>query len=255
MPSYIESFDLKASKDSESSVRIHVFDYIDPNVAIPSSSKIKTEGQIGTRIKKQLICTAPCLFFGTKNLTSFEKEKWETLLQKGQQFEGYFIRTINGKYDFCYKIWTNRRLPFAPLNYPSPKANKVYDVIIIDKNGDYLGLAAGPHLAFCKIEVMKANDIDVDNLTFPSVGGTAKLVRVMKGKPAEIPYAAYQAVPLTRELQEELEDDEEEEEEEEVEPKIERERNPGSEEGREEVRVKDEEKEKILNNVDEKNED
>ncbi|KAB7498692.1 hypothetical protein Anas_11209 [Armadillidium nasatum] len=249
MPSYTDTFELKASKDSESSVSIHVFDYIDPNVAIPSS-KIKMEGQIKS-IKKQLICTSPCLFFGTKNLTSLEKEKWETLLQKGQQFEGYFIRTVNGKYDYCYKIWTNRRLPFAPLNYPSPKANKVYDVIIIDKNGDYLGVAAGPHLAFCKIEDMKANDIDVDNLSFPCVGGTAKLVRVIKGKPAEIPYAAYQAVPLTMESQED-----EEEEEEEVEPKMEKEGNSGSEEGREEVRIKDEEgKENILNNVDEKNEE
>lgn len=106
MPVYCESFLVSGG---DPSLQIHVFDYVNTRTESERNQAKST---------KQLISLYPCIFLGTKNLAQLDDSGREVALKRGKTFEGYFIRTKNGTYDYCYKIWTNRRLPvsiFIPL--------------------------------------------------------------------------------------------------------------------------------------------
>lgn len=102
MPIYRETLQLGGQGESYDPMKIFLFDHCD---AFEDEKK-----------HKQMICSETCITLGTRSLPSADEEYSKKLFKNGQIFSGYHVKTINGPYDYCYKIWTDRRLPVGVLN-------------------------------------------------------------------------------------------------------------------------------------------
>ena len=87
MPKFRRTFDIDENE------KAYVFDYSTPH------------GQ------RQLISMSSCIYHkGRRPLTLLEADHPKAKIEDGHEFQGYIVKTKNGPYDYCTKLWDYGRV-------------------------------------------------------------------------------------------------------------------------------------------------